>query len=508
MANFRTWGVLLLSLILLIAPLHVLAETAVVDTPSLKVRSGPGLSYDVIGSVKQGEQFDILTTQDDWHQIEYKGQKGWIASWLTKSSNAQKVNQSAIVQVKNLNVRSSATTSSSLLGQLQQGASVQVLSTEGSWAEILYNGASAWVHMDYIQLVSGSSNAAPQITSPSSFVVQVDALNVRNKATLDSKKVGVVYRNEALKVISVNANWVEVELSGGAKGWVYSYYGILQNSPVSPTSSTSTTESASKTVTILYNGTNLRTQPSTSGEVASRVDAGLKLKVINTINDWYEVEYQGKKAFVANWVITTGDVALPPSSTQKEEKVDRKKGTLNGLDIVIDPGHGGNDRGTTGYYGTDEKGLTLPTSELLAAKLEAAGARVTLTRDSDTYVSLRKRVSVSHQVGADAFISVHYDSVNDNSVHGFTTYYQHGFQKELADQIHGALQDRLSLRDRGVRKGDYLVLRENKQNAVLLELGYLSNATEERTVTTAQFRENAAHAIYEGIINYFDAQLK
>ncbi|MFC4356048.1 SH3 domain-containing protein [Chryseomicrobium palamuruense] len=506
MANFRTWGVFLISLILFIAPLQALAETVIVDTPSLKVRSGPGLSYDVIGSVKQGDQFEILTSQDDWSQIDYKGHKGWIASWLTKSNSAQSINRSAIVQVKNLNVRSSASTSSSLVGQLQQGTMVQVLSIDGSWAEISFKGTTAWVHTDYIQLVTGSTSEQTPKTKPSSFVVQIDALNVRKKPTLDSKRVGVVYRNEVLKVVSISSNWVEVELLNGAKGWVYSYYGVFQDNPA--TSAPPTSAAASTTVTILYNGTNLRTQPSTSGEVAARVDAGLKLKVVSSVNDWYEVDYKGQKAFVANWVVTTDDVAIDTSSPKTEEKVDRKKGTLNGLDIVIDPGHGGNDRGTTGYYGTDEKGLTLPTAELLASKLEAAGARVTLTRDSDTYVSLRKRVSVSHQVGADAFISVHYDSVDDSSVHGFTTYYQHGFQKELADQIHGALQDRLSLRDRGVRQGNYLVLRENKQHAVLLELGYLSNATEERTVTTAQFRENAAHAIYEGIINFFDAQLK
>lgn len=506
MANFRTWGVLLLSFLLILAPLHVLAETAIVDTPSLKVRSGPGLSYDVIGSVKSGQSFDILSTQDDWYQIDYKGHKGWIASWLTKSSSSQQVNQAAIVQVKTLNVRASASTASSLLGQLPQGATVQVISTEGSWAEISYNGSSAWVHTDYIQIVSGSSSESKQKATPSNFVVQVDALNVRKKATLDSKRIGVVYRNETLKVVAVSSNWVEVELANGSKGWVYSYYGSFQNAPAA--SKSSTPKASNETVTILYNGTNLRTQPNTSSDVAARVDAGVKLKVVQAVNDWYEVEHNGKQAYVANWVVTTGNVTVDISSPEKEEKVDRKKGTLNGLDIVIDPGHGGNDRGTTGYYGTDEKGLTLPTAELLAAKLQAAGARVTLTRESDTYVSLRKRVSVSHQVGADAFISVHYDSVNDSSVHGFTTYYQHGFQKELADQIHSALQDRLSLRDRGVRKGNYLVLRENKQHAVLLELGYLSNATEERTVTTAQFRETAAHAIYEGIINYFDDRLK
>ena len=56
--------------------------------------------------------------------------------------------------------------------------------------------------------------------------------------------------------------------------------------------------------------------------------------------------------------------------------------------------------------------------------------------------------------------------------------------------------------------GNYLVLRENKQVAILIELGYLSNPNEERNVTTAKFREQATHGIYNGIIDYFDDQLK
>ena len=90
---------------------------------------------------------------------------------------------------------------------------------------------------------------------------------------------------------------------------------------------------------------------------------------------------------------------------------------------------------------------------------------------------LRKRVAVSHQVSADAFLSIHYDAIEDNSVHGFTTYYTNSYQKELAETIHAGIAKKVSLKDRGARYGDYLVLRENRQPSVLLELGYLSNPT-------------------------------
>src|SRR5690606_14702897 len=107
----------------------------------------------------------------------------------------------------------------------------------------------------------------------------------------------------------------------------------------------------------------------------------------------------------------------------------RKKGTLNGLTIVLDPGHGGNDGGTVGVRETKEKDLTLKTSEILSHHLRSAGAEVLLTRQSDVYVDLRSRVSTGHQVAADAFISLHYDATDDNSVSGFTSYYMLDYQQ-------------------------------------------------------------------------------
>ena len=155
-----------------------------------------------------------------------------------------------------------------------------------------------------------------------------------------------------------------------------------------------------------------------------------------------------------------------------------------------------------------KKILILKTAELLKSKLRAAGANVVLTREADIYVDLRKRVSVAHQVEADAFISIHYDATEDSSISGITTYYTNSYQKELADYVHAGLAKKVSIRDRGVQPGNYLVLRENRQKAILIELGFLSNPSEERTITTDYYREQATLGIYQGILNYFDAQLK
>ena len=91
---------------------------------------------------------------------------------------------------------------------------------------------------------------------------------------------------------------------------------------------------------------------------------GMKLRYLN-----------GGSAFVAKWVVSTNDEDINQQQSKLKNQT-RVPGTLKGLTIVIDPGHGGNDRGTTGARGTDEKNITLLTSELLASKLKAAGANV------------------------------------------------------------------------------------------------------------------------------------
>ena len=63
----------------------------------------------------------------------------------------------------------------------------------------------------------------------------------------------------------------------------------------------------------------------------------------------------------------------------------------------------------------------------------------------------------------------------------------------------------MNLRNRGSQPGDFLVLRENRQNAILIELGFLSNPAEERAVTSDMFRERATHGIYQGLLDYFNA---
>lgn len=490
------------------------SDDLIVTGEILNLREGPGLSYPIITKLKEGDTLSVIEKEGDWIHVKAGNKEGWVASWLTASkpvteeTSTQKL---IISQVDHLNIRAEPSLSATVLAQLSSGDEANYIKSQNDWIQIQFGTITGWVTTSYVTIkdvsqLTTSENPIPASFGGTTFTIAVDAVNVRKKADLTSKKIGVAYNGEQFKVLNQINNWVQIQYKDKTKGWIYSFYGTFSSKEAVTTSKQE--KDSNNSVTIIYDGTNLRQQASTSSEIVERANAGQSYSILSTEGDWYKVALtNGRTAYVANWVVSLNDTAEQTSTTQKTSS-NRKKGTLKGVTIAIDPGHGGNDHGTIGVRGTDEKEINLKTAELLKSKLRAAGANVVLTRESDIYVDLRKRVSIAHQIEADAFISLHYDATEDSSITGITTYYTNSYQKELADYVHAGLAKKVSIRDRGVQPGNYLVLRENRQKAVLIELGFLSNPSEERTITTDYYREQATLGIYQGLLNYFDAQLQ
>lgn len=497
-----------------------------VNAEILYLREGPGLSYPIIETLKEGETLTSISRDGEWHQVRVGKQEGWVAAWLVKSvesKTAASTAKTVITQVDALNLRAEPSLSSAVLTKISSGMEAEFIRQEQDWIQIQHQGLTGWVFVDYVTVKEATvlqtpsdSNETEKPTSetsvtstendPNTFTVNVNTVNIRKKADLTSKNLGQATKGEQFNVISRDHNWVEIEYEKGKKGWIYSFYGTFTKQ--APEQKSSDAKQNEGSVTIIYNGTNLREGASTSSNVVTRADAGHTYTIVETEGDWFKIALtDGKMAYVADWVVTENNGQNSAQQDKADKLAERKKGTLKGVTIVLDAGHGGNDRGTTGARGTDEKDINILTAELLKSKLQAAGAKVEMTRESDVFVDLRKRVAISHQNSADAFISIHYDAIEDSSVNGFTTYYTNSYQQQLAEAVHAGIATKVNLKDRGARFGDYLVLRENRQNAILLELGYLSNPSEERAVTSDYYREQATLGIYQGLLNYFDAQL-
>jgi N-acetylmuramoyl-L-alanine amidase len=190
---------------------------------------------------------------------------------------------------------------------------------------------------------------------------------------------------------------------------------------------------------------------------------------------------------------------------------------LKGKTIILDPGHGGRDGGTTGLaHGTNEKELNLKVAKNIRDELQArTGAKVILTREDDNSLlggtnpkaELQARLHLAKEYNADLFISIHHDAFEDKAVHGITIHYgknKSSSDKKLAEFIQKAIfKQNVKTRDRGVKESDYMVLRESSVPAVLLELGFTSNEDDEKRMNSASFQEKSKKGIVEGIIEYF-----
>ncbi|WP_462331991.1 N-acetylmuramoyl-L-alanine amidase family protein [Schwartzia sp. (in: firmicutes)] len=189
---------------------------------------------------------------------------------------------------------------------------------------------------------------------------------------------------------------------------------------------------------------------------------------------------------------------------------------LKGRHIVVDPGHGGTDRGATGPSGLLEKDVTLEVSLKLRDILENSGAIVTLTREDDRDVwgptatdsqELQARSDVGENTpGTEVFLSVHCNAFSSASSHGTETYYYYGkswLDELLAQNLQEAMLEHNGLHDRGVKATRFYVLTHTSMPAALVELAFITNYEEEALLGDDAFQEEMAMALAEGLANYF-----
>ncbi|MGW8957976.1 N-acetylmuramoyl-L-alanine amidase [Paenibacillus sp. NPDC055715] len=202
-------------------------------------------------------------------------------------------------------------------------------------------------------------------------------------------------------------------------------------------------------------------------------------------------------------VNTTSDATLPNGSQPDDTQTSPVNSNGKKV-VVIDAGHGAKDSGAVGasrknYEKTFNLAMALKVESILKQnpKLE-----VVLTRSDDTFLELKQRVKVAENLNANVFVSIHANSSGSSASNGTETYYQRSASKALANVMHKYFAPATGLTDRGIRYGNFHVIRETTMPAVLLEVGYLSNAKEEATLFDGDFQNRVAQGIADGITEY------
>jgi N-acetylmuramoyl-L-alanine amidase len=167
--------------------------------------------------------------------------------------------------------------------------------------------------------------------------------------------------------------------------------------------------------------------------------------------------------------------------------------------VVVDAGHGGHDRGARAVSGSPEKTLVLDTSRRLANELRKRGFRAIETRTIDRFIPLSRRTAISNGTSRAVFVSVHYNWARRYGARGIEVFYRTEKSRRLAANILKESLRAYSTLNRGIKPARFYVLRNNNRPAVLLELGFLSNYSDNRHVQQARYRQRLAERVADGI---------
>lgn len=177
--------------------------------------------------------------------------------------------------------------------------------------------------------------------------------------------------------------------------------------------------------------------------------------------------------------------------------------------IIIDAGHGGTDEGAR-VSAFMEKKITLITAILAKKRLEERGYKVILTRSRDRYVPLARRVSIANRTKGAAFVSIHFNASRSQSAKGIEVFFCETKEKwrgrasrRLADCILFQVIDQTEALSRGVKGGNFHVIRETEMPAVLVEGGFVTNGEERNLLKDRAYLGKIAEGIAEGVDKYF-----
>ena len=227
--------------------------------------------------------------------------------------------------------------------------------------------------------------------------------------------------------------------------------------------------------------------------------------------------------------------------------------SAHALHVIIDPGHGGVDKGTTREQVTESL-TSLDVAKRLALKLKKDRSfKVTLTRNDDRQLSLEERVQIADQAGGDVYLSIHVNSSTETNARGAEFY----FQNELAtdeeamflahrenaapesgavratypvlkntkpavrailedlldtDRIHQSSMLATSLKSNwhgnkktsSIHQAPFFVVSEVHMPATLVELGFVTNSEDYKALTDEEYLDRAALSLYEGLKEYKD----
>ncbi|HFD8683778.1 SH3 domain-containing protein [Clostridium perfringens] len=313
-------------------------KTGIVNvSSSLNVREGASTSSKVIGSLSGNTKVTIVGEEGAFYKIEYKGSHGYVAKEyikdVTESNNSNQGTQTpekpstpestektGIVNVSSsLNVRSSASTSSKVIGSLSGNTKVTIVGEEGAFYKIEYKGSHGYVAKEYVKDVTESNNSnqgtqtpekpsTPESTEKTGIVNVSSSLNVREGASTSSKVIGSLSGNTKVTIVGEEGAFYKIEYKGSHGYVAKEYIKDIKDEVVTEPEKPSNPENSNKTgVVTASKGLNVRKEANTSSQIIGILNSGESVEIIGEENGFYKITYKGQEAYASKNYINIFD---------------------------------------------------------------------------------------------------------------------------------------------------------------------------------------------------------
>ncbi|MGU8762736.1 SH3 domain-containing protein [Clostridium perfringens] len=313
-------------------------KTGIVNiSSSLNVREGASTSSKVIGSLSGNTKVTIVGEEGAFYKIEYKGSHGYVAKEYVKDvtennnsnqgtqtpekpSTPESTEKTGIVNVSSsLNVRSSASTSSKVIGSLSGNTKVTIVGEEGAFYKIEYKGSHGYVAKEYVKDVTESSNSnqgtqtpekpsTPESTEKTGIVNVSSSLNVREGASTSSKVIGSLSGNTKVTIVGEEGAFYKIEYKGSHGYVAKEYIKDIKDEVVTEPEKPSNPENSKKTgVVTASKGLNVRKEANTSSQIVGILNSGESVEIIGEENGFYKITYKGQEAYASKNYINIFD---------------------------------------------------------------------------------------------------------------------------------------------------------------------------------------------------------
>lgn len=313
-----------------------------VSSTSLRIRKSPSTTSDILGSMKNGSTFDIISKTGKWYEISYNGLKGFVygdyVKELSQTTTPTIIKSGKVYNVSSsLRVRSGSSINSSIIGYLTNNSAVSIVDTTGEWYRIKFGSSYGYVHKDYI-LVDGSSNNSNNspdnennntsgdivIKNKKGIVYNIgnSSLRVRKGPSTNADIVGSVYEGNTVEVIGESGSFYKINYKNTTAYVHKNYIKLVENNNSSnDNSGTSNSdknesdsedkvqESMDKKGQVINITSNLRVRkkPSTDGMVLGYLLNNQYVDIIGKEGDWYKIIFNGSVGYVSGSYIKIVD---------------------------------------------------------------------------------------------------------------------------------------------------------------------------------------------------------